>query len=284
MKLSTTMVTSTPSTVSTLTGSARPELSMKPSVGSRPTGRNSPPRADSLRRTGLPRGAAIPRSATRNARFGPSGERRDRVAASSGREDVGEVGVERAALQPAGLIDREQSFDRALAALRAAAEGELAVDDGGAQAALGGVVGRLHVGNVGERPECRPELQEVLRERAHVPLPLAGRAPLEQRPHLRFDRRDALSERVAVAVLLELLPSLEDVPGDLESVEAERLLLSRAEVGVEGEVSTKMRPAHLPALRLEAVVGAEAIRADTAREAVADEAVQVLLAAVGRAP
>src|SRR5713101_1877206 len=45
-----------------------------------------------------------------------------------------------------------------------------------------------------------------------------------------------------------------------------------------------MRPAHLPALRLEAVVGAEAIGADDAGEAVADEAVQVLLAAVGRDP
>src|SRR5439155_6188102 len=248
------MVTSTPSTASTLTGSAAsPEPKMKPSVGSRPTGRNSPPRTDSLRRTRLRRGAAIPRSATRNARFGPSGERRDRVAASSGREDVGEVGVERAALQPAGLIDREQPFDRALAALRAAAEGELAVDDGGAQAALGGVVGRLHVGNVGEGPECRPELQEVLRERTHVPLPLACRAPLEQRPHLCLDLLDALLQGGAVTVLLELLPGVEDVPAHLKPVKPERLLRSQAKVGVEGEVATQMRPADLPPLRLEAV-------------------------------
>jgi hypothetical protein len=74
-------------------------------------------------------------------------------------------------LQSAGLVDGEQALDRAFAALRPAAEGELAVDDSGAQAALGGVVGRLDVGDVGERPERRPELQEVLRERAHVPLP-----------------------------------------------------------------------------------------------------------------
>jgi len=57
------------------------------------------------------------------------------------------------------LVDREQPFDRAFPLLGAAAEGELAVDDGGAQAALGGVVRRLHVGNVGERPERRPELE-----------------------------------------------------------------------------------------------------------------------------
>jgi hypothetical protein len=72
-----------------------------------------------------------------------------------------------------------------------------------------------------------------------VPLPLAGRAPLEQRPHLRFDHRDALLERGAVAVLLELLPRVEDVPGDLQPVEPERFLWSRAEVGVEGEVARR---------------------------------------------
>jgi hypothetical protein len=64
-----------------------------------------------------------------------------------------------------------------------------------------------------------------------VPLPLPGRAPLEQRPHLPLDRGDALLQCGAVAVLLELLPSVEDVPGDLEPVQAERFLASGAEVG-----------------------------------------------------
>src|SRR6266508_3097137 len=103
-----------------------------------------------------------------------SGERGDRVAAGLGGESVGEIGVERTALQPTGLVDREQPFDRAFAALGASAEGELAVDDSGAQTALGGVVRRLNVGDVGERPERRPELEQVPGERAHVPLPLAG--------------------------------------------------------------------------------------------------------------
>jgi len=43
-------------------------------------------------------------------------------------------------LEPAGLIDGEQSFDRAFAALGAAAEGKLAPDNGCAEAALGGVL------------------------------------------------------------------------------------------------------------------------------------------------
>src|SRR6266571_3744330 len=127
-------------------------------------------------------------------------------------------------------------------------------------------------------------LSRFFAERAHVPLPLSCRAPLEQRQHLHLDRRDLPLERGAVAVVLELLPRVEDVPGHLEPVEAERLLRSEAEVGVEGEVAAQMRPADLPPFRLEAVVRAETIGANDAGELVADQPVQVLLAAVGRDP
>src|SRR6266536_2713041 len=51
-----------------------------------------------------------------------SGERGNRVATGFRGEGVAEVGVERAALQPAGLVDGEQPFDRAFAALGTAAE------------------------------------------------------------------------------------------------------------------------------------------------------------------
>jgi hypothetical protein len=95
---------------------------------------------------------------------------------------------------------------------------------------------------------------------------------------------DPLLERAAVAVLLELLPGLEDVPGHLEPVESERFLGADTEVGVKGEVAAQMRPAALPPFRLETVVGAEAIGADDATELVADQSVQVLFAAVGRDP
>jgi len=115
-------------------------------------------------------------------------------------------------------------------------------------------------------------------------LPFAGRSPLEQRPHLRLDHGDALLECGAVAIPLELLPSMEDVPRHLEPIETERLLCTEPEVGVEGEVATQVRPADLPPLRLEAVVGAETIGADNASEVVADETMEVLLDAVGRDP
>ena len=68
-------------------------------------------------------------------------------------------------------------------------------------------------GTSAKRPERRPELQEVPGERPHMPLAFAGRAPLEQRPHLRSDLFDPLLEGGAVAVVLELLPGVEDLPG-----------------------------------------------------------------------
>ena len=117
-----------------------------------------------------------------------------------------------------------------------------------------------------------------------MPLPFPGRAPLEQRPHLLLDHRDALLQGGAVAVLLKLLPGLKDVPGDLEPVETERLLRAEAEVGMEGEVAAQVRPAHLPPLRLQAVIGAEAIGADDTGEVAADQPVQMLLTPVGRDP
>src|SRR5205823_1526424 len=51
-----------------------------------------------------------------------SGERGDRVTTGFRGEGVAKVGIERAALQPAGLVDGEQPFDRAFAALGPAAE------------------------------------------------------------------------------------------------------------------------------------------------------------------
>jgi hypothetical protein len=66
------------------------------------------------------------------------------------------------------LRDREESFDGALAVLGLAAEGELAVDDRAAQAALGGVVGRLDAVELVEGPERRPDLEQVIGEGAGV--------------------------------------------------------------------------------------------------------------------
>jgi deazaflavin-dependent oxidoreductase (nitroreductase family) len=70
---------------------------------------------------------------------------------------------------------------------------------------------------------------------------------------------DALPECVPVSVSLELLPRLENVPGHLEPLEAERFLWTRAKVGVEGEVTTTVRPAHLPPRGIKAVVGRERV-------------------------
>src|SRR5438477_4663607 len=87
------------------------------------------------------------------------GEGGEGGAAGAGGERVGEVVVERAALEASGLVDREQPFGGAFAAFGLAAEGELAVDDGGAESAFGVVVGGFDAGDGGEGPESGPELE-----------------------------------------------------------------------------------------------------------------------------
>ena len=60
--------------------------------------------------------------------------------------------MQAAVLEAAGGVGREQPGDASFAGLGLAAEAELAVDDGAAQAAFGVVVGRLHAGLFGKRP------------------------------------------------------------------------------------------------------------------------------------
>src|SRR5713226_8853539 len=97
-----------------------------------------------------------------------SGECGDWVAAGVGGEGLGEVGEERLVAEPAGDRGGEESFDGAFAVFGLAAERELAVDDGAAEAAFGVVVGRFDAVGVGEGPEGGPALEEVAREVAVV--------------------------------------------------------------------------------------------------------------------
>ena len=64
-------------------------------------------------------------------------------------------------LEAAGGVRGEQPLDAAFAALGLAAEGELAVDDGAAERALGVVVGRLHAGVAGEGPKAGHALRRL---------------------------------------------------------------------------------------------------------------------------
>src|SRR6266542_5682366 len=97
---------------------------------------------------------------------GRSGERREGIAAGVGGEQLGEVAEERAALEAAGERGGEGAFDEAFAVVRAAAVGEFAVDDGPAERAFGGVVGRLDSLDGDERPECGPDLEQLVCEDA----------------------------------------------------------------------------------------------------------------------
>jgi hypothetical protein len=153
------------------------------------------------------------------------GEQGNRVAADMGGEGVAEVGKERALLQTAGDRRREQPLDAALALFGLAAERELAVDDRPAQAPFGMVVGRLDAVDLGEGPQRRPELEQVLGESAVAAVAgTLARRSFEQRPELRLERSDALDQAGAVAIAGKLLPRAEQLLGDPQAGQTELLL------------------------------------------------------------
>jgi hypothetical protein len=68
-------------------------------------------------------------------------------------------------------------------------------------------------GDVGERPDAGQSFTRVFASARTCHCRLPVEPPFEQRLHLRFDRVGALLESVALAVVLERLPGLEDVRG-----------------------------------------------------------------------
>jgi len=125
-------------------------------------------------------------------------------------EQVDEVGVQRPVLQSAGRVRREQPLDASFAVFGLAAERELAVDDGAPQSAFGVVVGRRDALDCVERPQCRPDLEDVAREAAGVAVArgLAGVAR-EDRLQLTAQLADAALELGSLAGVLVDLPGPE---------------------------------------------------------------------------
>jgi hypothetical protein len=83
------------------------------------------------------------------------------------------------------------------------------MDDGAAEATLGGVVCWFDAGYGRECPERGPDFEEVVGERPVVPRFRAlGRCLLEQRAQLALERGDVAFELGPVSVLLELVPML----------------------------------------------------------------------------
>src|SRR4051812_5103518 len=101
---------------------------------------------------------------------------------------------------------------------RTGCRGTLAVDDRAAQGAFGVVVGRLDALVVGERPQRRPELEQVARHPARVPVAglLAG-VGAQERLELAAQRADATLELLAVAGVLVDLPAPEQLLADPQS-------------------------------------------------------------------
>jgi hypothetical protein len=143
-----------------------------------------------------------------------------------GGEELGEVGEERAALEGAGEWGGEGALGEVFALFGLVAVGEFAVDEGPAERALGGVVGWLDVVGAGERPERRPDLEQLVGEDAVV----AGVGALacglfEQGAELVLDRFELVGEAARVVVLLEVVPGRERARGERQAGLAEALLL-----------------------------------------------------------
>jgi hypothetical protein len=120
-----------------------------------------------------------------------------------GGERVDEVGVQAAALQATGGVGRQEPFDAALAGLGLAAERQLAVDHRAAQRAFGVVVGRLDAAMVGERPQRRPDLEQVARQAPGVLVALAlAEVAAQDRLELAAQRPNPQLQAAAVAGVL----------------------------------------------------------------------------------
>ena len=214
----------------------------------------------------------------------PGGERGDGIASDPGAEHVGEVGEERASLQPAGERGREETLDGALSLLGLAAEGELAVDDRAAQTAFGVVVGRFDAVDDGEGPQRGPALEQVGGEETVVlRLRALARGLFEQRSQLVRERLDPLEELAAITLVPVGVPGREQALCDRQAGLAE-LLLGGESFAVGGEVPQQVRPAELAPLGVEVVVGPPAVGAGDALEVLAEEGLGLAPMAVGGDP
>src|ERR1019366_4303269 len=156
---------------------------------------------------------------------GCSDERGKRVAAGVGGEQVAQVNEQRSALQSAGDRGGQCALDEALAVLGSAAVGELAVDDRAAERALGGIVRGLDPLGRHERPQRRPDLQEVVGEAAVQTGALAlARGLLEQHAELTLDRRHLAGEPGTVLVLIKGVPRVEQASCERKAPFSELLL------------------------------------------------------------
>ena len=91
-------------------------------------------------------------------------EDRERVAAAVSGQQFGQELEERAVLLATGRGDGERALGEPLTVIGAGAVRELSVDDGAAERALGGVVGRLDPLDRDEGPERGPDFEQVVGE------------------------------------------------------------------------------------------------------------------------
>src|SRR5664279_1849693 len=98
----------------------------------------------------------------------------ERAAGVVGGEQVAEVGEQRPVLQAASDRGRQGALGESFVIIGLVAVGQFSVDDRSAERSFGRVVGRGDAGDGDERPERRPELEQVVREAAVQPVACAA--------------------------------------------------------------------------------------------------------------
>jgi hypothetical protein len=134
------------------------------------------------------------------------------------------------------------------------------VDDRAAERSLGGVVGRFDRGVGDERPQRRPDLEQIVGEASVVASALALAAGVFEQPsELLLDRLKVGRQASAVLVLVLLgAPRAEHAAGEREALLAEALVLGEP-FAVAAKVALEMRPADLPLAGIEMLVAGPAI-------------------------
>ena len=177
------------------------------------------------------------------------------------REEVEHV----AALQRATAGDRHDARDVARAARRLRAEADLAPDDEAAQRALGMVVGRLHARRLEERPQRAAQVQNVAAGARRLGM-TACRALAQQRFDAMAQEQHLIAEQAAAQG-----PVPHPMPAGEHALRERDQFIADAAGGAAapgdlGEVAQQVRPAQLPALRLDPGIGGIAVRHQDAGE------------------
>jgi len=173
--------------------------------------------------------------------------------------------------------DGEHALDKPAAGLALRTETALAPEHGGPQRPFGRIVGRLDALHVEKRPQRIPARHEI---RAETPQGVFLVSPwFDPFPHRLLDGLNHAPHRATIQLAIpEAGPDHEHLLGQGQQ-RGGIGLPGAAGLGPPPQVTHQMCPAQLPTRRVQAVVGAQAVRGDPPDKAGPQQGVQLLLPA-----